>query len=141
MKICSACLIGMECRYDGKDNLSKASDRLIKEYKKGEIIPVCPEQMGGLPTPRIPCEIKNYRVFNREGEETTKYFEKGAREVMKIVEDLGIEEAIMKQGSPSCGCGQIYSGDFSGEKIEGDGITTRVLKKNGVKIFSENDYL
>ncbi len=136
MKLCSACLLGIKCRYDGKDNLN---ERVIELAKKEKLIPVCPEQLGGLPTPREPAEIQGNRVVTYSGKDVTEYFERGAKKVLKIAKLLGIKEAILKQKSPSCGSGKIYDGTFSSRIIEGDGITTRLLKKNGIKVISEEE--
>ncbi|MCD6247463.1 MAG: DUF523 domain-containing protein [Candidatus Diapherotrites archaeon] len=136
MKLCSACLLGIKCRYDGKDNLN---ERVIELAKREKLIPVCPEQLGGLPTPREPAEIQGNRVVTYSGKDVTEYFERGAKKVLKIAKLLGIKEAILKQKSPSCGSGKIYDGTFSGRIIEGDGITARLLKKNGIRVISEEE--
>jgi uncharacterized protein YbbK (DUF523 family) len=136
MKLCSACLLGIKCRYDGK---SARNRKVIMLLKAETLIPVCPEQLGGLPTPREPAEIRGERVFTRSGKDVTENFERGAGEVLKIAQLYGIKEAIMKQGSPSCGSGRIYDGTFSGKTIRGDGITTAVLKENGIKVITEED--
>jgi uncharacterized protein YbbK (DUF523 family) len=136
MKLCSACLLGIKCRYDGK---SARNRKVIMLLKAETLIPVCPEQLGGLPTPREPAEIRGERVFTRSGKDVTENFERGAKEVLKIAKLYGIKEAIMKQGSPSCGSGRIYDGTFSGKTIKGDGITTAVLKENGIKVITEED--
>lgn len=134
MKIVSACLAGVKCRYDGT---AKQNDKVIELVRKGKAIPVCPEQMGGLPTPRIPSEIKNGRVFNKKGEDITEYFLKGAREALKIALLSNCDEAILKSKSPSCGCGEIYDGSFTGKTVKGDGFFTQALKKSGIKCRSE----
>ncbi|MBO8181718.1 MAG: DUF523 domain-containing protein [Archaeoglobus sp.] len=131
MKLCSACLLGIECRYDGK---SSFNEKIVELAKREILIPVCPEQLGGLPTPREPVELRNGRAITKSGKDVTDYLERGARQVLKLAELFGIKEAIMKQGSPSCGCGKIYDGSFSGRLIEGDGITTALLMKNGVRV-------
>jgi uncharacterized protein YbbK (DUF523 family) len=136
MKLCSACLLGIKCRYDGK---SARNRKVILLLKAETLIPVCPEQLGGLPTPREPAEIRGERVFTRSGKDVTENFERGAKEVLKIAKLYGIKEAIMKHGSPSCGSGRIYDGTFSGKTIKGDGITTAVLKENGIKVITEED--
>jgi uncharacterized protein YbbK (DUF523 family) len=136
MKLCSACLLGIKCRYDGK---SARNRKVIMLLKVETLIPVCPEQLGGLPTPREPAEIRGERVFTRSGKDVTENFKRGAKEVLKIAQLYGIKEAIMKQGSPSCGCGEIYDGTFSSKTIKGDGVTTALLKKNGIKVISEKE--
>ena len=137
MRLCSACLLGICCRYDGKSNLHPK----IKELASTEIlIPVCPEQLGGLSTPRPPCEIKGQKVIIKDGKSVTDEFKKGAREVLRIAKLLNIKKAILKQRSPSCGCGQIYDGTFTNTIIEGFGITAKLLKNNGIKVQTEEDF-
>jgi uncharacterized protein YbbK (DUF523 family) len=138
MKLCSACLLGIRCRFDGK---SKPNRHLVKLSKKEILIPVCPEQLGGLPTPREPCERKGKKVLSRLGKDVTLNFKRGAEEVLKITKLLGIKEAILKQKSPSCGCGKIYDGTFSGKIIKGDGVTTSLLKRHNIKVISEEEFL
>ncbi|MEM1563511.1 MAG: DUF523 domain-containing protein [Candidatus Bathyarchaeia archaeon] len=136
MKLCSACLLGIRCRYDGKDALNK---KVIMLLKTETLIPVCPEQLGGLPTPREPAEIRGGRVITRSGKDVTENFKRGAEETLKIAKLFGIKEAVLKQGSPSCGCGRIYDGTFSGKVIEGDGVTTTLLKKHGIMVVTEEN--
>lgn len=132
----SACLAGVNCRYDGKSNTCEKIQELIKE---GNAIIICPEQLGGMETPRVPCEIKNKRVINKYGEDKTLQFVKGAEEALKICKLYGVEEAILKSGSPSCGYGSIYDGNFSKAKIAGNGIAAEKLSKAGIKIKTEKD--
>jgi uncharacterized protein YbbK (DUF523 family) len=129
-------LLGEKCRYDGG---SKPNEKIIALSKKEKLVPVCPEQLGGLPTPREPSEQKAKKVFSKSGKDVTAQFENGAKQVLKIAKQLDIKEAILKQRSPSCGAGQIYDGTFSGKIIRGDGVTTALLKKNGIKVSSEED--
>lgn len=136
MKLCSACLLGIRCRYDGK---SKRNRKVIKLIKKAILIPVCPEQLGGLSTPREPAERKGKKVFTKSGKDVTKKFLKGAKTVLTIAKLFRIKEAILKQKSPSCGVGKIYDGTFTGKLIKGDGVTTSLLKKNKIKVISEED--
>lgn len=136
MLLCSACLLGLKCRYDGK---GKPNQHVIALAKKHVLVPVCPEQLGGLPTPRECSEIKGKRVVTASGTDITKHFVAGAKETLKIAKLLGIKKAVMKQRSPSCGCGQIYDGTFSGRVVRGDGIATALLKKNGIRVISEED--
>lgn len=141
IRLCSACLLGTNCKYNSKNNRNK---KVIELLAKGEIlIPICPEQLGGLATPRSPSERRGKKVFTKVEEyavmEVTTNFKKGAREVLRIAKLYGIKEVILKQRSPSCGSGQIYDGNFSGKVIKGDGITTALLKKNGIKVISEED--
>jgi uncharacterized protein YbbK (DUF523 family) len=136
MRLCSACLLGIKCRYDGKHNLN---EKVVELAKKEKLIPVCPEHLGGLPTPREPAEIRGSRVITRSGKDVTEYFERGAKKVLKIAKFLKVKEAILKQASPSCGSGKIYDGTFSGRIIKGDGITAKLLKKNGIRVISEEE--
>ncbi len=142
--IVSACMLGINCRYDGKN---VADAKLLKLVEAGEIvpIPVCPEQLGGLPTPRKQSEIiggdgfdvieGRAKVVTRDGEDITGYLVKGAKEVLKIAKLVKAEVAIMKNGSPSCGCGTIYDGTFSGRKVKGFGVTSALLMQNGFKVI------
>jgi len=146
MKLCSACLLGKKCRYDGR---SKPNKKIIELSKKEKLIPICPEQLSGLPTPRTPSEIQGgsgegvldgkCKVLSKDGEDVTKEFIKGAEEVLKRSKLTGIKEAILKQKSPYCGCGKIHNGTFSDTLVEGDGVTTALLKRNKIKIISEED--
>lgn len=145
MKLCSACLLGLKTRYDGK---SKPNREIIKLAKKQDLVPVCPEQLGGLPTPREPAEptkdgkeiIKgDGEVKTKKGEKKTKEFKKGAKETYKIAKTLEINEAILKQKSPSCGNGKIPNGEFNNKTTKGDGLTTALLKQKGIKVISENE--
>lgn len=136
MKICSACLLGINCRYNGE---RKPNEKVISLSSKVTLIPVCPEQLGGLPTPRPGVQNKNGKAVSSEGVDFSKQFEQGAEEVLKIAKLYNIKEAILKQRSPSCGCGKIYDGNFSGKVIEGDGVTAKLLKENGIDIKTEED--
>jgi len=136
MKLCSACLLGVRCRYDGK---SKPCEKVIELAKKEILIPICPEQLGGLPTPREPSEQQNKRVMMKSGKDVTRNFGLGAEEALRISRMFNINEAILKQRSPSCGSGQIYDGSFSGTLIKGDGVTTELLRRNGIKVISEEE--
>ena len=115
MYIVSACLAGIKCRYDGKDN---ENNDIIKLVKEGKAIPVCPEVLGGLPIPRVPCEIiedksGKLKVINKEGKDCTLEFLQGAQKALAIAEVVGADTAILKSKSPSCGCGKIYDGKTS----------------------------
>lgn len=136
MKLCSACLLGLNCRYDGQ---SKPNEKVINLAAKETLIPICPEQLGGLTTPRKPAEQKNGQVITKNGDDVTTNFENGAKQVLELAKLYNIKSAILKQRSPSCGCGQIYDGTFSGAIIEGDGITTKFLKENGIEVLTEDD--
>ena len=136
MKICSACLLGIKCRYDGK---SQPDNKVVALSKKEVLIPICPEQLGGLPTPREPAEQRGKKVFTESGKDVTKNFLRGAEQVLKIAKLFSVKEAILKQRSPSCGNGKVYDGTFSERTTKGDGVTTALLKKKGIKIVSEED--
>lgn len=136
MKLCSACLLGMNCRYDGK---GKINQKIVDLAAKEILIPICPEQLGGLPTPRKPAEIVNGKVLSEDGEDFTTNFISGAKQVLELAEMYNIKSAILKQRSPSCGCGQIYDGTFTGKIIKGNGITAKILKENGIEVISEED--
>lgn len=136
MKIISACLCGINCNFKGRSHPVLAAIRLVRE---GNAIPVCPEQLGGLPTPRIPAEQKSDKVFTKDGRDVTHNFVKGAKEGLKIAKLAGCKEAVLKSKSPSCGFGKIYDGNFTGTLIEGNGVFAGMLSKNGIKIFTEND--
>ena len=114
----SACLAGIRCRYDGK---SSPVEKIMQLVQSGEAIPFCPEVLGGLPTPRHRCEIRetdDYRkVISEDGTDCTKEFIKGAELSLELAELHGIRRALLKSKSPSCGCGEIYDGTFSGAKI------------------------
>lgn len=135
-KLCSACLLGVCCRYDGK---SKPNKKVLALAKKETLIPICPEQLGGLPTPRAAAEQKGGRVVTKEGTDVTDQFLQGAQQVLELAKAYGCKEAILKQRSPSCGCGQIFDGTFSGTVTKGDGITTQLLKANGISVKTEED--
>lgn len=136
MILVSACLAGIKCRYDGKDN---ANIKVMEMVKNGIAIPVCPEQLGGLQTPRIPAEITEDKVLNKKGENVTSQFKKGAKETLRIAKLANCHKAILKQNSPSCGYGKIYDGSHSGRIIEGMGLTAQLLSKKGVIILTEED--
>ncbi len=132
----SACLLGTSCRYDGRDNKVVS---VVEQGKKVHLIPICPEQMGGLMTPRLPAEIREGRVYAKDGRDVTESFQKGAEEALKLAQLFGCRCAILKARSPSCGNGLIYDGTFSGRKTEGDGITAALLKKNGIRVYTEEE--
>jgi uncharacterized protein YbbK (DUF523 family) len=145
MKLISACLLGLGCAWSGDDRYR--NNRAVELARLETLIPVCPEQLGGLPTPRAPQEIQGgtgsdvlnnkCSVINKDGQDVTREFIKGAEEALKIARQLNIREFIAKSGSPSCGYGQIYDGTFSSKLTDGDGVTTAVLKRNGLRIIPE----
>ncbi|MTK54546.1 MAG: DUF523 domain-containing protein [Paludibacter sp.] len=136
MKLCSSCLLGLVCRYNGE---SVPHEKVLRLAEEEVLIPVCPEQMGGLPTPRPAVELKNGRAITSDGEDITANFEAGARQVLEIARLYGIATVILKQRSPSCGCGQVYDGNFSGSVVPGNGITAQLLLDNGIKVLTEED--
>ncbi len=136
MKIISACLAGINCRYDGG---SKPNQKVIELVKQGKAILVCPEQLAGLTTPRTPAEEKDRKIITKDGKDLTKEFQKGAQEALKIARLSNCKEAILKAKSPSCGCGKVYDGSFSGNLIDGDGVFTRLLKENNIRVITEED--
>jgi phosphoglycolate phosphatase len=137
MIIVSACLAGYNCRYNGG---SHNHEKVIQLVRKGRALPVCPEQLGGLTTPRNPAEIvESSRVMTQVGEDYTEQFHLGAMETLRLCKLYNCKEAILKSMSPSCGSNQIYDGSFSKTVIKGDGITAKLLKENGVKVITEED--
>lgn len=146
MRLCSACLLGINCRYDGK---TKANEKIIELSKKEILIPVCPEQLGGQSTPRPNAEIcggngcdvlsGKCKVIEPNKKDVSVSFLKGAEEVLKIAKIYNINEAILKERSPSCGSKQIYDGTFSNKLINGEGVTTALLRKNGINVISEEE--
>lgn len=132
----SACLLGTPCRYDGEGKPNKSIESLKTKY---ELIPVCPEVSGGLPTPRPPAELKNGRVINKDGFDVTEEYTCGALKTLALAKEHNITLAILKERSPSCGKGKIYDGSFSKTLIDGNGITAKLLIKNGIKVFGESE--
>jgi uncharacterized protein YbbK (DUF523 family) len=141
MKLVSACLLGVNCNFEGKNWLKP---ELLEEFKKGNLFPVCPEVLGGLTVPRVPSEIQNgtgadvlegkAKVANMEGVDVTKEFVNGAQAVLRTAKSVGASEALLIERSPSCGCGKIFDGSFSDRFVDGDGVTAALLKKNGIKV-------
>ena len=131
----SACLLGVHCRYDGKSNQLPALETLLAQHA---CIPVCPEILGGLPTPRPPAECQGALVRNREGADVTQAFHRGAAETLHLAALYHCEAALLKERSPSCGCGTIYDGSFSKTLVPGDGITAQALKAQGLRVYGES---
>lgn len=136
----SGCFL-YKCRYDGREyENEKLQNYLQSLVEQGYVlVPICPEQMGGLCTPRPRSEILNGKVLDEFGNDVTDYFICGANQVLKIMQTQSIDTAILKQKSPSCGVGKIYDGSFSGVIINGNGITTQLLLDNNIKVYSEED--
>ena len=146
MILISACLCGVNCKYSGGNNIN---EKTMKLFEDGKAILVCPEQLGGLTTPRVPSEIVGgtgvevlagkAQVITKDGVNVTDQFIKGAEETLAIAKTVKAEYAILKSKSPSCGTGIIYAGTFKGDIRFGDGVTSATLKKHGFKVITEND--
>ena len=132
----SACLVGDNVKYDGKNNKSDKIERLLEKY---ELVPFCPEVEGGLSIPRKPSERVKDRVKMEGGRDVTHQFESGAEKALNICLYLGIKIAILKENSPSCGSHNIYDGSFSHQLIPGEGVTTELLKKKGITVLNEDE--
>lgn len=136
--IISACLLGVECRYDGGSN--KLPDEKLKELKEEyELIPVCPECYGGLTTPRVPSERVGDKVLSKVGKDVTTEFSRGAEAALYLAKLFGADLAILKENSPSCGSGTIYDGTFTNRLTEGDGVTSELFKKHGIEVVGEKN--
>lgn len=131
----SACLLGVRCRYDGAEKGNPAALAMAGRY---ELVPVCPEQLGGLPTPRPPAERRENRVVAADGADVTAAYRRGAEETLRLCRLLGCEAAVLKERSPSCGCGRIHDGTFAGGLIDGDGMTAALLKAHGITVVGES---
>lgn len=131
----SACLLGCACRYDGG---SKPCQEVLALQEAYHLVPVCPEQLGGLPTPRPASERKGNRVVNEQGEDVTRQYGRGALEALRIARLLHCETAVLKERSPSCGTGHIYDGTFTGTLVEGDGTTAELLEAYGIEVLGES---
>lgn len=148
MIVVSACLAGLEVRYDGGHNLYEKIQKLVEENKA---VTVCPEVLGGLPTPRVPAEIiggngedvisGKAKVVDRKGKDVTAQFIKGAEETLKQAQKVEASVVVLKESSPSCGSNLIYNGEFSGKKIAGMGVTAALLRRHGIKVISETEFL
>ena len=132
----SACLLGIGCRYDGKH---KANEDVLRLREKYNLIPVCPEVFGGLPTPRIPSERIGDKVMMKDGTDVTENYQRGAEEALRLTRLFNIKTAILKQRSPSCGKDEIYDGSFTSTLTSRDGVTAELLKKEGVRVLGESE--
>lgn len=132
----SACLLGVSCRYDGESKPAEEIEKLLEKY---ELVPVCAEIMGGLPTPRVPAEIVSGKVLTKEGRDVTAEYEKGAAEVLRLAKLFGCKKALLKEKSPSCGSGIIHNGKFDGGLVPGFGKTAELLLLNKIEVFGESD--
>ncbi len=131
----SACLLGVNCRYDGKGKFIEQLDALKEKH---HLIPICPEIFGGLETPRQPAEKIKDKIITKTGKDVTNNYKKGANEVLKLAKFYDCQLAILKERSPSCGCGKIYDGTFSGTLTDGNGITAQLLIENGIAVIGES---
>ncbi|WP_300328125.1 DUF523 domain-containing protein [Fusobacterium sp.] len=139
----SSCLCGINCKYNGKNNLEPIFLQLLNE---GKLVPICPEQLGGLKTPRVPAEIqedenKKRKVINKDGIDVTSEYSLGAERTLEILKALDIKKVIFRRRSPSCGCGEIYDGSFTGTIVNGNGITSELLLKNGIEVITDEEYI
>lgn len=132
----SACLLGVRCRYCGDACPGEGVKSLADRFG---LIPVCPEQLGGLPTPRPPAEIRNGRVVTASGSDVTQAYRKGAQETLNLAKLFGCRYAVLKSRSPSCGAGCIYDGTFSGTLTRGDGIAAELLLQAGITVLNEEN--
>lgn len=132
----SACLLGVPCRYDGTSKPNPVVTGLLARHT---CIPVCPEQLGGLPTPRPPAERRGATVVTRDGEDVTAQYRRGAEAALNLARLYGCEAAVLKERSPSCGKGVIHNGLFDGGLAAGDGVTAQLLEANGIRVFGESD--
>lgn len=133
--IVSACLLGENCKYNGGNNKNANVLALVDKF---DIIPVCPEVFGGLEIPRPPSEIAGDRVVSKQGEDVTVQFNDGAEKTLYIAKEHNCPVALLKERSPSCGCGKIYDGSFSGTVVDGNGITAQLLLDNDIAVFGES---
>ena len=132
----SACLLGKNCKYNGGNNLNQG----VLEFIEGhEVIGVCPEQLGGLSTPRLPAEIVDGVVTNKEGVSVDAEFRKGAQSALAVALEKKVDLALLQSRSPSCGVKEIYDGSFSGKKIKGQGVFAKLLSAHGIKVLDAED--
>ena len=131
----SACLLGAACRYDGGSNPVLSVEALMGRC---QLVPVCPEQLGGLPTPRPPAERRGDRVMTRDGGDVTAQYRRGAEEALRLCRLLGCEAALLKERSPSCGSGMVYDGTFTGVLTAGEGVTAELLRAQGSPVYGES---
>ncbi len=134
----SACLCGVNCKYNGGNNYH---EKLMEFLEGKDYVKVCPEVSGGLPVPRISCEITEGKVINREGQDVTEAFCLGAEKELKKIKDAGVRLVILQSRSPSCGKGIIYDGSFTGQKIPGNGIFVRKLKEAGIACMDVEEFV
>lgn len=134
----SACLLGESCRYDGKSKpLPEEILRRLREQH--ELVPVCPEQAGGLPTPRAPSERRGVKVVSETGRDVTAEYEAGAKFALALARKERVDAALLKARSPSCGKGEVYDGTFTKTLIPGSGVTAELLTENGFPVYTEEE--
>ena len=132
----SACLLGMHCRYDGG---GKLCPEILALGEKHQLLPLCPELMGGLPIPRPPAERQGERIVDRLGRDVTGEFQQGAQQVLRLARLWGAEAAVLKERSPSCGKDEIYDDSFQGRLVPGQGILARYLREAGLPVYGETE--
>ena len=133
----SACLLGVACRYDGASK-GLPEDTLRALMARHTLVPACPEQLGGLPTPRVPSERRGSCVVMRTGADVTDAYIRGAQQTLALAQRFGCTAALLKQRSPSCGKGEIYDGTFTGTVVEGWGVTAELLRREGIPVLGES---
>ena len=134
----SRCLLGEPCRYDGKSK--PLPDETLQALRaRYDLIPVCPEVLGGLPTPRTPSERRGGRVVMKTGADVTAEYRRGAEEALRRAQENQVCAALLKERSPSCGRGEIYDGAFTGTLTKGNGVTAEVLLENGIPVYGESE--
>lgn len=134
----SACLLGVNCRYNAEPK-ALPDDLLSRLLERHTVVPVCPEQLGGLTTPREPSERQGARVVMRSGRDVTAAYARGAQEALRLARQFGCTAAVLKERSPSCGHGEIYDGTFTGTRTSGDGVTAALLLENGIAVYGESE--
>lgn len=131
----SACLLGTNCKYNGGNNYTPLVEQLKERY---ELVPVCPECFGGLPIPHEPSERVGGRVLSKSGNDVTAAFRRGAEKTLEAARKHTVTRAVLKERSPSCGCGAIYDGTFTGTVVPGDGVAAALLLEHGIAIYGES---
>lgn len=132
----SACLLGENCKYNGKNNFSSKLEEILKNH---DLVAICPEVLGGLPIPRDPAEIVGEIVRTKDGRSVDDEFKKGAKKALELIKRSKVELVVLQSRSPSCGIGKIYDGSFTGKLINGDGIFAKLLKEEGIKAIDVED--